>query len=182
MWVWLFRTSGLWTLCCGRTVPTAIQSTTSSLLYKMWVTPVICKPMRVPLRNKNYLGRVTSSTRTRRSFQTRTQNDLQQEARRLPYILALHIVQSQPAEQFRDWVYTQVFAIAYGALEQKKEWLATMCKVDKIFLQAFMKLVPNDLACIYLVDTTRHDGDVTIYKFWCSGNTKDRFTSSPHIR
>lgn len=33
----------------------------------------------------------------------------------------------------------------------------------------------NDLACIYLVDTTMRDGDATVYKFGRSGKIKDRF-------
>ncbi|KAF1314281.1 hypothetical protein FI667_g16798, partial [Globisporangium splendens] len=88
---------------------------------------------------------------------------------------ALHNTRSPVAEEFRGWVYKQVFTLAYGTVEQKKEMLSTLCKIDKTFLQAFMKLVPNDLACIYLVDTTIRDGDAKVYKFGRSGKIKDRF-------
>lgn len=56
--------------------------------------------------------------------------------------------------------------------------LATLCKIDKAFLKAFVKLVLNDLACIYLVDTMIRDGYATVYKFGRSGNISNTSTSS----
>lgn len=38
-----------------------------------------------------------------------------------------------------------------------------------------MKLVPNDLACIYLVDTTMRERKSKVYEFGRSGKIKDRF-------
>ncbi|GAB9475257.1 hypothetical protein Gpo141_00012359 [Globisporangium polare] len=88
---------------------------------------------------------------------------------------ALHNTRSPVAEEFRGWVYKQVFTLAYGTVTQKKEMLQTLCKIDKSFLQAFMKLVPSNLACIYLVDTTMREGDAKVYKFGRSGKIKNRF-------
>ncbi|KAG7394183.1 hypothetical protein PHYBOEH_005577 [Phytophthora boehmeriae] len=88
---------------------------------------------------------------------------------------ALHSTRSPVANEFRDWVYKQVFALAYGTVEQKQEMLSTLCKVDKAFLQAFMKLVPNDLACLYLVDTTMRKDGKKVFKFGRSEKVKERF-------
>ncbi|OWY97948.1 hypothetical protein PHMEG_00031404 [Phytophthora megakarya] len=82
--------------------------------------------------------------------------------------------QNKPNE-FRDWVYKQVFVLAYGTVTQKQEMLSTLCKVDKSFLQAFMKLVPNDLACLYLVDTTMRENGKKVFKSGRSKKVKERF-------
>ncbi|KAK1928954.1 Uncharacterized protein P3T76_015594 [Phytophthora citrophthora] len=88
---------------------------------------------------------------------------------------ALHSTRSPVANEFRDWVYKKVFALAYGTVEQKQEMLSTLCKVDKSFLQAFMKLIPNDLACLYLVDTTMRGDGKKVFKFGRSEKVKERF-------
>ena len=91
------------------------------------------------------------------------------------FLHALRKTRSKVADEFREWVENQVFTLAFGTVKQKKEMISTLCKVDKTFLQAFMKLVPGDLSCIYLVDTTMTDGNSRVYKFGRSNNLKDRF-------
>ncbi|KAG6957139.1 hypothetical protein JG688_00011080 [Phytophthora aleatoria] len=88
---------------------------------------------------------------------------------------ALHSTRSPVASEFRDWVYQQVFALVYGAVKQKQEMLSTLCKVDKSFLQTFMKLVPNDLACLCLVDTTMRKDGKKVFKSGRSEKAKERF-------
>jgi chaperonin cofactor prefoldin len=87
---------------------------------------------------------------------------------------SLHVTRSPVADEFRDWVETNVFALAYGTATQKEDMLVTLCRVDKTFMQVLMKVSPNPLACIYLVDTAMRDGDSKVYKFGRSGNMKER--------
>jgi hypothetical protein len=88
---------------------------------------------------------------------------------------ALHGTQTAVAKEFRKWVYTQVFAIAYGTPAQKKAMVKQLCRVDKIFLEAFMKLVPNDIACLYLVKKEMREGDKKVFKLGRSEQLKERF-------
>lgn len=87
----------------------------------------------------------------------------------------LHNTRSSMAGKFRDWVYKLAFTLVLGTEKQMKEIMGVLCKIGKTFLQAFMKLVSNDLACIYLVDIAKRVGDAKIYKFGRSGKMKDRF-------
>ncbi|ETP37601.1 hypothetical protein F442_14593 [Phytophthora nicotianae P10297] len=88
---------------------------------------------------------------------------------------ALHNTHSPVATEFRRWVYKYVFTLAYGNPGQKKKMVSTLCKVDKLFLEAFMKLVPNNLSCLYLVDTTMREEGKKVLKFGRSKNVKERF-------
>lgn len=90
-------------------------------------------------------------------------------------LYAIHSTRSPVANQFRRWVCTTVFTIGYGTEDQKKKMVNKLCRIDKRFLQAFMKLVPNDIACLYLVDTTKDEQGKKVYKFGRSKKLKERF-------
>ncbi|CAK4635894.1 unnamed protein product, partial [Aphanomyces euteiches] len=62
-------------------------------------------------------------------------------------------------------------------LDTKKTWVQQLCRVDKSFMEAFMKLVPNGIAYIYLVDTNQCEDDKRVFKFGRTTNVKDRFYS-----
>ncbi|KAF1786331.1 hypothetical protein GQ600_22130 [Phytophthora cactorum] len=71
---------------------------------------------------------------------------------------ALHSTRTQVATEFRKWVYTQVFAIAYGTPAQKRAMI-----------------VPSDISCLYLIDTTEREDGKKVYKFGRSKKLKERF-------
>ncbi|KAG4225269.1 hypothetical protein PC116_g26294 [Phytophthora cactorum] len=64
---------------------------------------------------------------------------------------ALHSTRTQVATEFRKWVYTQVFAIA------------------------FPEIVPSDISCLYLIDTTEREDGKKVYKCGRSKKLKERF-------
>ncbi|CAK4614772.1 unnamed protein product, partial [Aphanomyces euteiches] len=57
----------------------------------------------------------------------------------------------------------------------KKTWIQQLCRVDKSFMEAFMKLVPNGIACLYLIDTNQCEDGKRVFKFGRTWNVKDRF-------
>ncbi len=90
---------------------------------------------------------------------------------------AIHVTRLPVADELRYWVYKNVFALEVGTVEQKKELLSTLCKVNKTFLQAFMKMCPSDLACLYLVETDIPAGakSCKVYKFGRAEKIQNRF-------
>ncbi|KAH9150571.1 hypothetical protein LEN26_004052 [Aphanomyces euteiches] len=89
---------------------------------------------------------------------------------------ALHVSVSNPViKECRTWINRRIFEILYGNGLLKKKLVSELCKIDKAFLQAFMQLVPNEIACVYLVDTSMVDGQKKIYKFGRSMDMEGRF-------
>lgn len=81
---------------------------------------------------------------------------------------------SSLAKEFRVWVEKNVFKMAYGTEEQKIRLARSL--LNQKSLNELMKICQNQIACIYLIETTltRTDGGKKIYKIGYSKSVKER--------
>lgn len=90
-------------------------------------------------------------------------------------LAAVFISKSSVAKQFRKWVSQIVFVHHLGNTEQKQDLARSL--LDKKMIDELTKRCGYDIACVYLLETTKEPGDVKkVYKFGYTKNLQERMS------